>query len=214
MEFFAEKGLQIGFDFRDVWREEHLAAFTAAKIMERDILAEVRDTVQKALTEGKTFREWKKEIEPSLMRSGWIRYHGGGKLHRYRTIYDTNMRTARAVGQWERVQRTKELRPNLIYRLGPSERHRPEHELLDGFIAPIDDPVWGSYYPPNGWGCKCWVRQISDRQTTQLGGVSPPKPIERVRHVNKRTGEVSFPPRGVDPGWDYSPGDRFAGLQG
>ena len=50
-----------------------------------------------------------------------------GSPRRLKTIYSTNMRTARAAGQWERIQRTKATHPYLLYELGPSGEHRPEH---------------------------------------------------------------------------------------
>lgn len=152
LQYFAAKGLKIGFGWEDVWKEEHSAAFTAAKIMEKDILATVRGSLERALEEGKNMREWKKEIEGVLDKSGWSNYHGGAKLHRFKTIYNTNMRVARAAGQWQRIQRTKELRPYLGYRLGPSERHRPQHEAWDGLNLPADDAFWSTNYPPNGHG--------------------------------------------------------------
>jgi SPP1 gp7 family putative phage head morphogenesis protein len=213
LDYFGAKGLKVGFDHTDVWREEHLAAFTVAKVMERDILATVRGSVERALEQGQTLREWRKGIEGVLDKSGWTNYFGGATQSRFKKIYDTNMRTARAAGQYQRIQRTKEFRPFLVYRLGPSQRHRPEHELLDGIVLPVDDPFWSGAFPPNGFGCKCWTRQVSGRQAERLGGVSPRPDMTPQRHVHPKTGEVEFVQKGVDPGWDYSPGDRMAAYR-
>ncbi len=115
------------------------------------------------------------------------------------------MRSARAAGQWERIQRTKEDLPFLEYRLGPSERHRPHHEAKAGLVLPVDDPFWLRWMPPNGWGCKCWVRQITRGQAETIGvGEAPEVPTVEV--VNRRTGEVKRVPQGIDPGWDRNPG--------
>lgn len=210
LDYFRAKALKVGFDWFDVWKEEHNAAFTVAKVMERDILETVRQSVEDALDQGTTFNEWKKGIEAVLDQSGWTNYNGGAKLHRLRTIYDTNQRTARAAGQYNRIQRTKQLRPYLMYRLGPSRVHREDHAAHNGLVLPADDIFWQAAFPPNGFGCRCWVRQISRRQTEQLGGESERPPMEKVRHADPRTGEVSWVQRGVDPGWDYNPGDRMA----
>ena len=48
------------------------------------------------------------------------------------------MRSARGAGQWDRIQRTKKLMPYLIYELGPSSDHRPEHEAWAGTCLPVE----------------------------------------------------------------------------
>ena len=116
------------------------------------------------------------------------------------------MRTARSAGQWERVQRTKATHSMLVYELGPSERHRAEHEAWAGTILPADDPFWDTHYPPNGWGCKCRVRQLSRRAAEKRGGKTPRPETPTKEWKNKRTGEVSQVPVGIDPGWDYNVG--------
>jgi len=153
IEYFESKGLKVGFDYTDVWKEEHAFAFTAAKIAELDVLSKVQSSLLDALAEGKTFHTWQKEIGPTLDKSGWSNYHKQTpKKSRLRTIYDTNMRMSRSTGQWQRIERTKVVLPFLIYELGPSVRHRPEHEDWEGTTLPVEDPWWDDHFVPNGWG--------------------------------------------------------------
>ena len=165
LEFFRAKGWKLGFDYRDVWLREHAAAFTVAKVMSMDILGDIRGAVDDALAEGKTFRQFQKELTPVLQKKGWWgrkevvdpqtgkrRLAQLGSPRRLRVIYNANLRAARAAGQWERAQRRKRAMPFLLYRLGPSEKHRPEHVAWAGTLLPVDDPWWDAHYPPNGWG--------------------------------------------------------------
>jgi hypothetical protein len=39
---------------------------------------------------------------------------------------------------------------------------RDTHRQLDRIIRPVDDPFWDTHYPPNGWRCRCDVRQTDD----------------------------------------------------
>ncbi|MRN79953.1 hypothetical protein GJU90_16445, partial [Brucella sp. 10RB9210] len=63
-------------------------------------------------------------------------------------------------------------------------------------------------YPPNGWGCKCRIRQITQREAERLGwkeGQEPPVVVMK-EWRNKRTGQISMVPDGIDPRWETNPG--------
>lgn len=93
----------------------------------------------------------------------------------------------------------------LVYLLGPSERHRPHHAAKEGLVLPVDDPFWANWYPPNGCGRKCHVRQITRREAEERGISDAPEiPMRDV--FNKRTGEIKRIPSGIDPGWESNPG--------
>jgi hypothetical protein len=245
VEFLEKKGLQPGFSYLDVWAEEHHRAFTAAKFMREDVLHAAHEEVTRALRDGVPFQQFRTDVRQRFARMGWwgrqlvqdpdsrqfATVDVPSRLHR---IYDTNMRTARAAGQWKRIERTKDTHPYLLYQLGPSKEHRAEHMEWHGLLLPADDPWWKEHLPPNGWGCKCYVRQVSRREAARLerDGIQAPdaRPIldaqglptghresrrvkvrtERPKVVyvdftNKRTGVVESVPRGVDPGFHRPP---------
>ena len=218
--YFRRKGFKVGFDFRDVWREEHATAFTVAKAMSLDVLQAIRGEVGRALEEGRTLRQFQKDLTPTLQKLGWwgvkpLQDPKTGKTvparlgspRRLRTIYRANLRTARAAGQWQRAERTKASHPYLIYRLGPSEVHRPLHVQWDGTVLSLDDPWWKTHLPPNGWGCKCHVRQVSRAEAKRRDWKIGPAPKGKKRKwLNKRTGKTQLVPEGIDPGWDTNPG--------
>ena len=223
LEFFRQKALRVGFDHETVWAEEHAAAFTAAKATRVEVLRALREAVDRALAEGRTYGQFFKELRPELERLGWygtgveVTNPRNGEVrkvtvgaHRLKRIYATNLRQARAAGQWERIERTRASHPYLLYQLGPSRKHRPEHLGWGGLLLPADDPFWQTHFPPNGWGCKCWVRQISHSEHERLADKSgirqQPPDITPQPWVNKKTGEVLQVHRGCDPGWDYNVG--------
>ena len=61
--------------------------------------------------------------------------------------------------KWEQIEADGD-RYNLQYRTQKDEKVRPEHAALDGVTLPPSDPFWESYYPPNGWNCRCTVAQV------------------------------------------------------
>ena len=57
---------RVSWNWYDTWHEEHHRAFVVAKLCKADLLQEVHDSLQKAIDEGQTFEEWRKEIQPKL----------------------------------------------------------------------------------------------------------------------------------------------------
>lgn len=71
LDYFRDKDLRVGFDYRDVWDQEHAHAFTVAKAMKLDILDDIRAGLDEALAKGKTFRDFAAEVKPQLQKKGW-----------------------------------------------------------------------------------------------------------------------------------------------
>lgn len=219
LAYFKNKGWKPAFSYKDVWGQEHAFAFTVAKALQMDVLTAIREALEKALAEGIPFKQFQRELTPRLQELGWWGQKKVedpatgqkvpsqlGSPRRLKVIYWANLRSARAAGQWDRAQRTKDALPYFLYELGPSERHRPEHAAKAGLVLPIDDPFWNSWMPQNGWGCKCRVRQIGAAEAQRKGGAgtAPVVPLKTWR--NSRTGEVLQVPAGIDPAWDTNPG--------
>ena len=51
--------------------EAHEHAFTVAKMMDVDLLAQVRDTVDEALDQGLTLQQFSSGLAPKLKAAGW-----------------------------------------------------------------------------------------------------------------------------------------------
>ncbi len=207
--YLKNKGWKPAFSWLDVQPEEHAHSFTVAKATEMDVLSTIREHTQNAIDEGKSFNSFKKELEPELQRLGWWGKDAAGNQlgspRRLRTIYWANTRTARAAGQWSRIQRVKDTFPYLQYRIGHSENHRLQHVAWNKMVLSADDAFWDTHFPPNGWGCKCWVKQLT-RLDVKKTGISKSPKIEHVDFVNKRTGEVWKVPKGIDAGWHTNAG--------
>lgn len=213
------------FAWQDTSAYEHAIAFTVAKMMDADLLFETRAAVQDALDNGTDFAAFKKRLKPYLMARGWwgqalmgdpdtgeIKKVQLGSTRRLRTIYHTNLRTAHAAGQWERIQANKAHQPYLKYIGSDAGEPREAHKRFYGMILPVDDPFWATHMPPNGWGCRCRVRALNKAQAEREGISVSPK-LRNVEHINTRTGEIERYPEGVDPSFAHNPGDRLAAMR-
>lgn len=219
LSYLEGRGLAPSFDWRDSYGADHAYSFTVAKATQLDVLSEIHSATRKAITEGLPFEAFRKDLAPKLKSMGWWGTRSRldpltgeavatrlGSNRRLKVIYWANTRTAYGAGKWERMQRTKAALPYLVYRLGAAREHRPHHADKENIILAIDDPFWSTWYPPNGWGCVCWVRQITGEEAQSLGGVTEPPEIKTAPWTNKRTGERREIPVGIDPGWDSNPG--------
>ena len=76
-----------------------------------------------------------------------------------RAEYNFVQSSAEMAAKWERFAEDGD-RYNLQYRTAGDSKVRPEHATLNGVTLPMSDPFWESYYPPNGWNCRCTVVQV------------------------------------------------------
>lgn len=72
----------------------------------------------------------------------------------------------------------EDILPNLKYMTMDDDSVRDEHQKLDGIIKPLRDPFWNTYYPPNGWRCRCFVQQTDEEPTGQVKKVDIPNDFE------------------------------------
>lgn len=210
------KKLQTGYSHYDVWLDQHAYAFTVAKMMDEDMLAEVRTAIADALENGTGFDVFKKRLKPYLMSRGWWgeavmvdpldeepKLVQLGSTRRLLTIFQTNVATARAQSKWQRIQFNRKSLPYLRYNASHAHHRRDSHKRYYGLVLPATHPIWQQIFPPNGYGCRCSVSQLTRRQA-EKAGISPEPEIEYVEVENPRTGETVRVPRDVDPSFAHN----------
>ena len=204
IKYFKNKNNKISWDWYEIWQEAHEKSFTVAKAMRKDILKDIRSSLEKALSEGKTFREFQKELKPILQKKGWwgeqiiVDSEGVaekvqlGSMYRLKTIYSVNMQTAYQAGRYKTQYENAENRPYWQYVAVMDSATRPEHAMLNGLIYRYDDPFWNSFYPPNGWRCRCRVKALSENNM-KTQKITPDNSdgtlSEELALVSKKSGE-------------------------
>lgn len=202
----------------DLWQADHDAGFMVAGAAEASLLQDLRDAVQAAIVDGESIRQFRKRFDEIVARHGWS--FKGGRNWRTRVIYETNLLTSYAAGRWAQLTSDagRAAFPFWRYRhVAPilEKQPRPLHLLWDGLVLRADDPIWSIIFPPNGWGCRCYVEGVSHRRLEQLGKTGPdPAPQLNFRSVTVGTRGPSprtvLVPDGVDPGFAYAPGASVA----
>ena len=172
--FLAERVNVPTDSYRDVSGAEHDAAFVVAGA-KGAVLNDFRGAVDRAIATGQTLEQFRQEFDSIVERTGWT--FRGGSAWRANVIWDTNLRTSYAAGRYEQMQQVTTSRPYWQWRHGGSAHPRPQHLALDGKVFRHDDPFWSSFgSPPSGYGCRCSLFTLSDRDLERRGLAAEPGP--------------------------------------
>ena len=182
IRYFESKGMKITFDWHEMLDQAHERAFTVAKAMKLDILQDLRDGVANVLENGGTFRDFRKELEPTLRAKGWwgvqevmnpatgeLKMAQLGSARRLELIYEQNIQTAYSAGRYRSQMDNVASRPFWEYVAVLDARTRPSHAALNGQVFRADDSFWNSFYPPIDWRCRCRVRAHDDENMKEVG---------------------------------------------
>jgi len=186
IQYLESKGYQVTWDWYELMGSAHARAFTVAKATSRNVLEAFLNELKKALQDGLTFEQFRRNIQPRLVEMGWwgkkevldgmtgeLTTATLGTYSRLRTIFQTNMQTTYMAARYQRFEDNKNDRPYLAYIAVEDGRTRPEHwelyKKLRGKVIHIDDPIWDVIFPPNGWGCRCRTMALSLDEVRRLG---------------------------------------------
>lgn len=127
------------------------------------------------------------------------------------TEFVTAKSTARSAKNWGGIDRNSNILKYLEYDTVGDSRVRPTHAELDGITRPVDDAFWSSYYPPNGWRCRCSVKQHADVPAlTPMKGFKKPEDVPDMFLFNAGKDKIIFSPE--HPYFDVAKGDKNLAL--
>jgi SPP1 gp7 family putative phage head morphogenesis protein len=215
ISYFQAKGLRPTFSYADMLGDAHNQAFTVAKMMDLDLLAYTRKSLDDALNNGESYNDWRRNLEPTLKKAGWWgRDADGNQLgspSRIQNIFRTNMQSAYAVGQWDEIESQADIAPYLMYDAIDDTVTRPEHRAWDRKVLPVKHNWWKTHFPPNGFNCRCSVIQMDEDEAEALGlQIDTRAPYNgSYTWTNPRTHIEHKIPNGLDPGFNRNPGMPF-----
>jgi hypothetical protein len=124
--------------------------------------------------------------------------------HYLEAEYQFAITSSQMAGKWAQVTDDYDLQ----YRTASDDRVREAHRALHDITLPSSDSFWLSYYPPNGWKCRCTANKVrkgkypnsdsvdsvskGEKATTQIGADGKNK-LEIFR-FNPGAKKVVFPP--------------------
>lgn len=231
IEWLQAKGVTAE-SYRNLTASEIAKVYTIARITDLEMLNDIKQSMVKAADEGQSFQHWRKDILQHLQNKGWLHPNGHngkeiidpatgevfGAPRRLETIYRTNMQSAYSAGQYQTYMGNIDNRPYWLYDAVGDSRTRAAHAAMDGLVYRYDDPFWATFYPPNGYNCRCSVMALSERDMARQGLALSESGEHNLVETNKiynKKGD-SYPTRAfkapdgtlhtTDRGFDYNVG--------
>jgi hypothetical protein len=192
-----------------LWQEVHDMGFMVAGATNGAILKDLHLAVSKAITQGTTLEQFRKDFDETVAKNGWE--YNGSRNWRTQVIYDTNVRQAYNAGREAQMAdpELRKMRPYGLYKHGDSAVPRPEHLAWNGKVVPLDDPWWNTHSPMNGWGCSCKKFMLNKSDVEKRGlqiTQGSDMPFSGTYTYTDKLGNKSEVPVGIDPGFSYRPG--------
>ncbi|MCR4442954.1 MAG: phage minor head protein [Peptococcaceae bacterium] len=162
IEFFKNKLPLTPQDYDRLSFEARTKAFTISGVAALDVLHDIYQELLKALETGATIEDFRKNANTILEKKGWR----GLTPYRTDNIFRTNIQTAYNVGRYRQMTdpNVLKMRPYWRYDAVDDQKTRPSHRALDNKVYPADHPFWDTWYPPNGFRCRCSVESLTESQ--------------------------------------------------
>jgi SPP1 gp7 family putative phage head morphogenesis protein len=151
-------------------------AFTVAYLQQDYQLDRVHGRLDEALREGHSIKRVVRDLEKDFARWGVTET----SRHHLETVATTNMLGSYQHGRLKQMGSAsmRKLLPYWQYWTVGDRRVRPTHREMEGKVYPNDHPIWATWYPPNGFRCRCTVSPM-DAETMRAEGLGessePPK---------------------------------------
>lgn len=141
-------------------------AFTLAGVSDVRLLGRIRDALGEIAAKGGTVQDFHAAVR-KLIGDASVDELNAFTLD---TAFQTAMQKAYSAGRLQQMREPSmvEALPFWQYWTVGDMRVRPEHAVLDGFLARAIDPVWGKIYPPSGFNCRCSVVPIPEDEALKI----------------------------------------------
>jgi SPP1 gp7 family putative phage head morphogenesis protein len=196
-------------DFERMDTAARSRAFAVSGLAKMDQVGSMHAAIGKAIENGETLADFKGRIGDIIDQQGWT----GKKAWRVENIFRTNVQSAYMAGRYQQMKRVAKSRPYWMLVAVRDRRTRQTHLAVDGLVYPYDHPFWQTWYPPNGFACRCVVVTLSERQVKSRGLKVQTEIPDTIRVIDPETGMESFVTPIPDKGWATNVGeDWMSGL--
>jgi SPP1 gp7 family putative phage head morphogenesis protein len=138
----------------------------------------------------KTFAKFKKEAGESFNKFN---------KNYLKTEFNTAFQNAQNAEKRQRMEDTKDVKPNAIYRTQGDSRVRDEHADLNGVVVEIGSAEMSAIDPQNDWGCRCFWESTSTpvpkKISSKINILNENENINPLFNYSTFDDKILFPPK-------------------
>lgn len=165
LTFWADK-IKIGpKDFLELSDNAKTIAFAVSRIAIGDELNTVYRLLEDSLSNGTGFETFKAGASDILERRGWT----GRNAYKAEGIFRTNIQSAFNAGQFQVLDRNRDIFPYWQYSAIEDSRTSPFCRFMNNKVYPADHPIWERIFPPNHYSCRSTVVGLTAEQVAGDG---------------------------------------------
>lgn len=188
--------------FERLTDEEKGQAFTIARLISEDAIDAARKSLADLLTvepgrEIVSVRDWRTQVWDGLAEK--FGKAGASAPAYIDLVFRQTTQTSNAAGKYARIFQPERVRlkPYVKYLAVGDHRTRPAHRALHGKIFLKMDPAARRYYPPNGFNCRCTLRELT-RQEVEAKGLAVMDGAEIAGTETSEGEPIGSPPEGFN----------------
>lgn len=166
VEFLRKKTPMLATDFYALEESARARAFTVSGVAELDMVSEVWEAVERAVREGRTLNDFRKEVGASL-EEAW----GKKDPAHLENIFRTNVQSAYSAGRYLQNNRpeVRATHPYSKFSAVMDDRTTDVCAAAHGTVLPSDDPWWSTHQPPLHFRCRSDVTAITESEAKEIG---------------------------------------------
>jgi SPP1 gp7 family putative phage head morphogenesis protein len=150
----------------------HDVAIRLAGVTQLDVVEDVRRSLERAVSQGESFTDWKRKIRRRLTNA-WVANDAAPANPGWRieTIFRTNVQRAYSAGRYEQITDpvVVESRPFWMYDALLDDRTTEFCREMNGTILPANDARWDGRIPPTHFNCRSGLRTLRESQARRRG---------------------------------------------
>lgn len=156
LDYFLKKYPGMYEDIENTIEYSRHKYFYMKKVTDINITEKFMNSLIRNIERGETFEDWIKDNNKIIDDAGLKNKEGYLK-----TVYRTNMNQAYNAAIYKKQLKYKDTYPYFRY-CGIMDGREQEHtRQLDGKIFKVGSPEANTYYPPNGYNCRCYTVSLT-----------------------------------------------------